>query len=370
MTSPFAVLLFQALGNYNKAMVATPEKHTLSKAILYTMGTGIFAAVLYKSLLRSTGTNSTFLSIFLKPLHFIFGNTSTAALIANTTADTDTAPQTPFEDKYFKEYDEWVAHQNEKNHQSLSIAEEDHRKECLENMYYSTVRERIDEFYGDVIMCYDHATFSFAYYARTANIPYKYLETISRKYMIETNAPREIHVDIRDEYNKAKDRTATTSTPTPTPTPASETNTVVGAQNPTASAASESDVFVKLKSYNTASNLNLHTTTNDITEKTHKFATGTEATATATTATSTTATTTSGHKIFREKANRYSYRGKLTDFDVNHKTFLAERRAAISVATPAATATATADASAATPAAAETGYAEFKKKMMTSKSAL
>jgi hypothetical protein len=116
---------------------------------------------------------------------------------------------------------------------------------------------------------------------------------------------------------------------------------------------------VKLKSYNTASNLNLHTTTNDITEKTHKFATGTEATAATATATST-----SGHKIFREKANRYSYRGKITDFDVNHKTFLAERRARI--ATPATTV----DASAATPTTAETGYAEFKKKMMTSKSAL
>ena len=339
-------------------MAATPEKHTLPKALLYTIGTSIFVTVLYKSL-RVTGTNSTFLSVFLKPLHFIFGNTSTAAL---TVAADTAAPPTPFEDKYFKDYDEWVAHQNEKNNKSLSIAEQDHRKECLENMYYSTVSETIDDFYGDVIMCYDHATLSFAYYARTANIPYKYLETISRKYMIETNAPREIHVDIRDEYNKAKDRNAA-------PAPATTASTTAATTATTASTASASDVFVKLKSYNTASNLNLHTTTNDITEKSHKFATGTEGT-TASTAASTAAsatTATTGHKIFREKANRYSYRGKITDFDVNHKTFLAERRAAASVATPATPAT---PATTATTATNETGYADFKKQWMTSKSAL
>lgn len=314
-------------------MTATPEKHTLSKALLYTIGTSIFATVLYKSF-RAAGTHSTFLSVFLKPLHFIFGNTAAATATA--------APQTPFEDKYFKEYDEWVAHQSDKNNQTLSIAEQDHRKECLENMYYSTVRETIDDFYGDAIMCYDHATASFAYYARTANIPYKYLETISRKYMIETNAPREIHVDIRDEYNKAKDRNTAAAA---IPAPAAATDATPAAAP---DAATETpDVFVKLKSYNTVSNLNLHTTTND---KSHKFA--------ASTPTATPASATPGNKIFREKANRYSYRGKITDFDENHTTFLAERRAPpAATATPAAT----------TPA---TGYADFKKQWKTTKSAL
>jgi hypothetical protein len=342
MTSPIAVLLFQALDNYNKAMVTTPEKHTLSKALLYTIGTSIFAAVVYKSLLRSTGTQSTFLSVFLKPLHFIFGNT---ALIA----DAADAAETPFEDKYFKEYDAWTAYQSDKNNQTLSIAEEDRRKECLENMYYSTVRETIDDFYGDVIMCYDHATLSFAYYARTANIPYKYLETISRKYMIETNAPREIHVDIRDEYNKAKDRN----------TPASQTNTHTAdtadtATADTADTADDTAVFVKLKPYNNASNLNLHTTTND---KSHKFTNGTAAANAAANAADATDTERNSNKIIREKANRYSYRGKITEFDENHKTFLAERRARAT----------TTDATDATDA---TGYTEFKKKWMTAKSAL
>ena len=303
-------------------MAATPEKHTLSKALIYSIGTSIFAAMLYKSLLRGGTTRSTFLSVFLKPLHFIFGS--------NRIGTSGNEP-TLFEDKYFKEYDEWVAKQSET---TLTTAEQEHRKECLENMYYSTVRETIDDYYGDVMMCYDHATESFAYYARTANIPYKYLETISRKYMIETNAPREIHVDIREEFNKAKDRNtpATPATPAAPAAPATP-----------AAAAPEADVFVKLKSYNTASNLNLHTTTN---EKTHKST----STATPASATPASASTAPGHKIFRENSNRYSYRGKITDFDGR-----------------APPATPTTPASPATPA---TGYAEFKKQWKTTKSAL
>ena len=292
MTSPITVLLFQALENYNKVLATTPEKHTLPKALLYSIGTSILAAMLYKSLLRGGTTHSTFLSVFLKPLHFIFGSKHTATATATATAtDISSNEPTPFEDKYFKEYDEWTAEQSDSSRPPLTNAEQEHRKECLDNMYYSTVRETIDDYYGDVMMCYDHATMSFAYYARTANIPYKYLETISRKYMIETNAPREIHVDIREEFNKAKDRA-----------------------RPATTAVAEA--------------------------------------------------TASGNKIVREQSTRYSYRGKIADFDGNHKTFLAERRAR-------ATATATATATAATATATEaTGYAEFKKQWKNTKSAL
>jgi hypothetical protein len=348
MTTPITVLLFQALDNYNKVLATTPEKHTLSKALLYSIGTSIFAAMLYKSLLRGGDggtTHSTFLSVFLKPLHFIFGS-------KHTVTDISSKEPTPFEDKYFKEYDEWTAEQSDSSRPPLTNAEQEHRKECLDNMYYSTVRETIDDYYGDAIMCYDHATMSFAYYARTANIPYKYLETISRKYMIETNAPREIHVDIREEFNKAKDRARPAAATTAEATaPAAEATTP----------AAETDVFVKLKSYNTASNLNLHTTTN---EKTHKSA-STTATASATPASATPA---SGNKIFREKSNRYSYRGKISDFAENHKTFLAERRTATATATTTTATTTTTTATTTTTEA--TGYAEFKKQWKNTKSAL
>lgn len=321
MTNPFAMMTLHALHIFNTIHKTT----ALPKIVIYTAGTTLAATIIYKSM-----------------KHFLS--------YKNRRNRTPHQPQLPFEDKYFKEYDEWTATATatESNEES----NEQHKKECLENMYYATVRETINDFYGDIIMCYDHTTFSFAYYARTANIPYKYLETISRKYMIETNAPREIHVDIRSEYQKAKDRnnappvnTVVMTATEPAPAPAPESST---------------EVYVKLKSYNNASNLKIHTTTND--EKANKFADstkhadGTPATATAT------GTGTGTNIIIREKANRYSYRGKIDEFAEHHKTFLANRRSADAppATTPAAPAT--------TPAA-PVGYAEFKKQQMR-KSAL
>ena len=202
-------------------------------------------------------------------------------------------------------------------------------------MYYTTVRDTINEFYGDVIMCYDHATFSFAYYARTANIPYKYLETISRKYMIETNAPREIHVDIREEYKKSKDKT---NVPRNTASSSSSADTTDDASR---GGDCDDSPFVKLKSYNTASNLNLHTTTNETKERTHKFASADNKIEKQETSS----------LIIRENANRYSYRGKLSDYEEHHNTFLAERRKADTTAATAAT---------------TSSYADFKKRTLRS----
>ncbi len=252
---------------------------------MFSLGTAIISTIIYKTY------RSRFFNKFIE-----------------TRNKDDTTDITPYEDKYFKEYDEWTA--------TATATATAHTNERLENMYYSTVRETINDFYGDIIMCYDAATFSFAYYARTANIPYKYLETVSRKYMIDTNAPIDIHVDIRKEYAKAKaaptptpaSTPASTTTPTPASTPASTTTTET---------ETEPDVFAKFKSYNTAPNI----TTNTGNNPNHQNTTTTIA---ATTTNSTEANT----KIIRENANRYSYRGKISDFDTHHNLFLAHRRSA------------------------------------------
>ena len=202
-------------------------------------------------------------------------------------------------------------------------------------MYYSTIRETIDKFYGDVIMCYDHKTLSFAYYARTGNIPYKYLETISRKYMIETNAPKEIHVDIRNEYKKAvtaATATDTTATATDATTTDATTTDATATTDTATTTEPETNVFVKLKSYNTASNLKIHTNTNDTTNNNKDSFVKPEK-------------KTKTNIILRENANRYSYRGKIDDFTEHHRLFLVERRI---TATDTDTST--------------TGYAEFRKK--------
>jgi hypothetical protein len=179
MTNPF---IFNAASNfYKKALVEITSKQSsspISPKILIC--TAIVATIIYKSM-KWPSTSTSFLSKISNIFH------------TNNTAEPSPPIILAFEDKYFKEYDKWKYTQSE--HETT----EEHKKECLENMYYSTVRETINDFYGDVIMCYDNKTSSFAYYARTGAIPYKYLETISRKYMIETNAPRDIHVDIRSE---------------------------------------------------------------------------------------------------------------------------------------------------------------------------
>lgn len=214
MTNPLAILSLYAADAYYKAAteVAVQQNILLPKSVLYALGTTILATVLYKSIHRyvtpAAFRRSNFFYVISLPFKYAYYKLKLRKSIKEKV--------TLFEDKYFDEYDEWLAKNNSNrdsnrdntdpttNNVMINPVEEAHKKERLENMYYLTVTERINDFYGEVLMCYDHATLSFAYYARTANIPYKYLETISRKYMIETNAPREIHVDIREGIQKGK----------------------------------------------------------------------------------------------------------------------------------------------------------------------
>lgn len=333
-----------------------PEQSYTQSLLMFSVGSVLLATFVYKA------TGSTF-------LHNIF----------NKKHDNDQPPdekqpndKIPFEDKYFKEYDEWTSATDMAANQNIpeTPAAVAHRKECLENMYYSTVRETINDFYGDIIMCYDAATFSFAYYARTANIPYKYLETVSRKYMIETNAPRDIHVDIRKEYAKAKEQ-QTKKTTTTTDTSATRTSSKERTEQAN---DNDTDVFAKFKPYNTAPNIstntnqnpNIQTTTTtngSINKKLLNLNLNQSQNQNASTDTST--------KIIRENANRYSYRGKISCFDTHHATFLAHRRAAATTATGSAQLPKSEHSQEEKEKKKEESYAEYKKRMAeTMRSAL
>ena len=307
MTNPFAIIVLHGIETYNKIVTSSPTRYEFPKGLFALSGaTAATAAVVIATILYKT-SGSTFLSRIF--------NRFTVVESQDKDASTDV---TPYEDKYFKEYDEWLvtAGTSAASAASASAASASApTNECLENMYYSTVRDTINDFYGEIIMCYDAATTSFAYYARSANIPYKYLETVSRKYMIETNAPREIHVDIRKEYAKAKTKGSSTIAPSPAPSPATPPPQ-----------SNDTDVFAKFKSYNTAQNIT-NASNNTITQQNTTTTTGT------TTAGTTTAGTTTDHntKVIRENANRYSYRGKINDFDTHHKLFLAHRRRSTTV---------------------------------------
>ena len=55
----------------------------------------------------------------------------------------------------------------------------------------------------DALMYYDNNLESFVYYAKTKEIPYKYLETLARKYVITYNC-KKLYIDIRKEVEKGR----------------------------------------------------------------------------------------------------------------------------------------------------------------------
>jgi hypothetical protein len=190
-------------------------------------------------------------------------------------------------------------------------------------MYYSTIKDYINDTYKEIIMCYDHATQSFAYYAKTANIPYKYLETAARKYVIETNAPEDLYVDIRKEYENAKNKAQQTSNDTNEKV--TDEGPVVGGRNPQRNPHTTDDdaVFATFKKYNKTANIpvsDIHSIKSSSSSQLEN------AVLSSIQGLSNTDTNTNTPPILREKANRYSYRGKIEDFETHHASYLANRR--------------------------------------------
>lgn len=238
---------------------------------------------------------------YLRSLRFLSNKTTIEVTVSNL-----------YESKYFDEYDRYIERKRNETANEKEIYQDEnkqHIQECLDNMYYSTITDFINDTYGTIIMCYDHATQSFAYYAKTANIPYKYLETAARKYVIDTNAPEDLYVDIRKEYENASNKV----------------NNKINKKISSTKEAKEEDenIFATFKSYNKATNIpvsEIHNTKDTSTK------TPLEESVLSSFTQSSKSSASSSAPILRERANRYSYRGKLTDFETHHATFLSNRR--------------------------------------------
>jgi len=153
--------------------------------------------------------------------------------------------------------------------------------------------------------------------------------------MIETNAPRDIHVDIRKEYAKAKDKLTKKSTTTATTIggdkPETETETETDSKN------KEDNVFAKFKSYNMTSNLSTQQQQQQQQQPQQ-------------------ATNTSNTNVLRENANRYSYRGKIEDYSIICNNNVTNVRPTNTPHTP--------------PPPTNETYAEYKKRTTMKRSAL
>ena len=101
-----------------------------------------------------------------------------------------------YELKWFDEFDDADADAEDEGD---SEGEEELTEEFVNDLCLNTVTETTPR--GDVLMYYSSKLGSFVYHSKTKEIPYKYLETVARKYVIEYNC-KKLYIDIRKEYEK------------------------------------------------------------------------------------------------------------------------------------------------------------------------
>lgn len=151
-------------------------------------------------------------------------------------------------------------------------------KEDLEKLNNVFINETTPN--GNVIMKFNHNTESFEYYCDDKNIKYIVLDTVARKLAIDNNC-KLIYVNYIEEFEKAKlnilnsnHNSTNTTTTTTTTTKNSPTNT-------------KRSIYAKFKNYNKKYN---DSSSNNNTEQ--KF-------------------------VLLEKSNRFTYKGKLSNFKHN-----------------------------------------------------
>jgi len=161
-------------------------------------------------------------------------------------------------------------------------------KQQLQNMNFEYILESTPV--GDIYMCYNIDSETFHYYSNTKDISYRILDTIARKFAIHYNC-KSICVNYKKEFYDAKDKIVRIL----------ESHTINndssdGSSDSSSTSCEDNDdhsVFVKLKSYNTSishcSNDSLSTSERNITHP----------------------------RILTEKANRFTFRGKLADYTID-----------------------------------------------------
>ena len=178
----------------------------------------------------------------------------------NDDAAVKEVPEITFENRYFIEYDD--------------LEEKDLTEDFVKDLALNVIREETPK--GEVLMYYSHEMESFIYYSKTKEIPYKYLETLARKYVIIYDC-KKMYVDIRKEYEKGLNKyNELKENKTP------EGGTEVTGTGGEKSENKKKQLFASFKTYNRKGEVNAK-------QKDKIY-------------------------ILREKANRYSYRGKIEEY--------------------------------------------------------
>jgi hypothetical protein len=171
----------------------------------------------------------------------------------------------PYEMKWFDEFNDTDSDES---------VEDELTEEFVNDLSLNTVTETTPR--GDVLMYYSSKLGSFVYHSRTKEIPYKYLETVARKYVIEYNC-KKLYVDIRKEYEKGLNKYKETKE--------KEEKAAKDAKDGVVDETKENkkkQIFANFKTYNRKGEIH-----NKQKDKIY---------------------------ILKEQANRYSYRGKIEEY--------------------------------------------------------
>jgi hypothetical protein len=152
---------------------------------------------------------------------------------------------------------------------------------------------------GNVVMFYNHERRSFEYYS-DSTIPYRYLETVSRRYVV-TYQCKCIYVDMMQQIKEAQDkldekkRKEEEKKEQEKREQEKEKEKTNELQGTTTTTNTKKDIFVKFKSYNKHTNISVASFPADRKSSMKQ-------------------TKPQEEKIVKENANRYSYEGKLANF--------------------------------------------------------
>ncbi len=218
----------------------------------------------YVYLFGYVGVSSCFIYFILMLNNIVDSYFETNEVDEDSEAEAEVEAEIPYEVKWFDEFDDNGGEEGE----------EELTEDFVNNLSLNTVTETTPR--GDVLMYYSSKMGSFVYHSRTKEIPYKYLETVARRYVIEYNC-KKLYIDIRKEYEKGVNKYKEIK--------AKEDKAAADAKDGKVEDVKENkkkQIFANLKTYNRKGEVH-----NKQKDKIY---------------------------ILKEQANRYSYRGKIEEY--------------------------------------------------------
>lgn len=226
----------------------------------------------YVYLFGYVGVSSSFiyLILFISNIVDSYFETNEADEDSEGEAEAEMEAEIPYEVKWFDEFDDNGGEDGEEGEEELT-------EDFVNNLCLNTVTETTPR--GDVLMYYSSKLGSFVYHSRTKEIPYKYLETVARKYVIEYNC-KKLYVDIRKEYEKGLNKYKEIKAKEEKAAKDAKDGTVEDVED--VKENKKKQIFANLKTYNRKGEVH-----NKQKDKIY---------------------------ILKEQANRYSYRGKIEEY--------------------------------------------------------